>query len=92
MIPMIIRVLFVFAFCFASALAQEIEVKGAVTNPLKVTPEVLAKMPRAAVSATIHGVTNKFEGVWLHDVLKQAGVPSGKNLKGKALTSCLLVK
>ena len=35
---------------------------------------------------------NEYEGVWLHEILKRAGVPSGGELRGKALTSYLLVE
>lgn len=34
----------------------------------------------------------KHEGVWLHEVLKRAGVPSGTELRGKALAGYVLAE
>ena len=70
--------------------AQAIRVTGEVKQPLTLTAADLAKMPRASVHATIHGVEATYAGVWLHDVLKAAGVPAGKDLRGKAMTTCVL--
>jgi DMSO/TMAO reductase YedYZ molybdopterin-dependent catalytic subunit len=78
------------------AVAQEappaIEVTGAVKQPLTLTAEDLAKMPRASVKTSNNGLETVFEGVWLHEVLKRAGVPLGGELRGKALTNYLLVE
>jgi hypothetical protein len=57
---------------------------------LTLSPEDLAKMPRASVHTTNNGMETVFEGVWLHEVLKRAGVPQGSELRGKALTSYVL--
>jgi len=49
--------------------AQAIRVTGEVKQPLTLTAADLAKMPRASVHVTIHGVEATYAGVWLHDVL-----------------------
>jgi DMSO/TMAO reductase YedYZ molybdopterin-dependent catalytic subunit len=78
------------------AVAQEapstIQVTGAVKQPLTLTAEDLAKMPRASVKTSNNGLETVYEGVWLHEVLKRAGVPLGGELRGKALTNYLLVE
>src|SRR5580698_3271923 len=78
------------------AVAQEatstIEVTGAVKQPLTLSAEDLAKMPRASVKTSNNGLETVYEGVWLYEVLKRAGVPMGSELRGKALTNYLLVE
>jgi DMSO/TMAO reductase YedYZ molybdopterin-dependent catalytic subunit len=69
-----------------------IEVTGAVKQALKLTAEDLAKMPRASVKTMSNGMETVYEGVWLHEVLKRAGVPQGEALRGKALSSYLLAQ
>jgi DMSO/TMAO reductase YedYZ molybdopterin-dependent catalytic subunit len=69
-----------------------IQVTGAVKQPLTLTAEDLAKMPRASVKTSNNGLETVYEGVWLHEVLKRAGVPLGGELRGKALTNYLLVE
>ena len=64
-----------------------IQVTGAVTKPLTLTAADLAKMPRATVRTKSDGLEGSYEGVWLHDLLKAAGAPSGTDLRGKALAS-----
>lgn len=67
--------------------AGVLEVTGAVARPLRLTSAALAEFPRAGVETSNGGVAVKYEGVWLHEVLKKAGVPSGTELRGKALAS-----
>jgi DMSO/TMAO reductase YedYZ molybdopterin-dependent catalytic subunit len=69
-----------------------LQISGAVKQPLTLTSDDLAKMPRASVKTTSNGLETTFEGVWLHEILKRAGVPLGGELRGKALTSYLLVE
>ena len=70
-------------------MAQEpvatLQVTGAVKQPLTLTADDLAKMPRASVKTSSNGMETLYEGVWLHEVLKRAGVPQGEALRGKAL-------
>src|SRR5262249_37845180 len=90
---MLRRVLFV-VFLSGFALAQEpaIQVTGAVKQPLALTTGDLAKMPRTPVHASSHGTRTTYEGVRIHEILKKAGVPLGENLRGKALSSYVLVE
>lgn len=85
-----------FAVCLIPAilLPQEsppaVQITGAVQQPLTLTADDLAKMPRATVKMTSSGVETIYGGVWLHEVLKRAGVPQGTTLRGKALASYVL--
>lgn len=77
------------------ASAQEspaITVSGAVKQTLALTAAGLAKMPRATVTTKNDGLEVSYEGVWLHEVLKAAGVPAGTELRGKALTTYVLAE
>jgi DMSO/TMAO reductase YedYZ molybdopterin-dependent catalytic subunit len=69
-----------------------IQVTGAVKQALALTADDLAKMPRASVRTTNNGMGTVYEGVWLHEVLKKAGVPQGSELRGKALSSYVLAQ
>jgi DMSO/TMAO reductase YedYZ molybdopterin-dependent catalytic subunit len=62
-----------------------VQVTGAVKQPLTLSADDLAKMPRASVTTTSSGMETVYEGVWLHEILKRAGVPQGGELRGKAL-------
>ena len=69
-----------------------VRVTGAVKQALTVTADNLAKMPRASVRTTSNGMETVYDGVWLHEVLKRAGVPQGSELRGKALSSYVLAQ
>src|ERR1700732_1223322 len=69
-----------------------VEVVGAVRQPLILSAADLAKMPRSSVRTTSNGMETVYEGVWLHEVLKKAGVPQGSELRGKALASYVLAE
>ena len=69
-----------------------IEVTGAVKQSLTLSAEDLGKMPRATVKTMNNGMETVYEGVWLHEVLKRAGVPQGSELRGKALASYVLAE
>lgn len=84
--------------CLAAVLsaAQEapatLQVTGAVKQSLSLTADDLAKMPRATAKTSSNGMETVYEGVWLHDLLKKAGVPQGSELRGKALADYILAK
>jgi DMSO/TMAO reductase YedYZ molybdopterin-dependent catalytic subunit len=87
----------VFGLLAASLLrAQErpqiVRVTGAVKQALTVSADDLAKMPRASVRTMNNGMETVYEGVWLHEVLKRAGVPQGGELRGKALAGYVLAE
>src|SRR5262245_60077268 len=80
---------------FAAAhplLAQEtpasIEVVGGKQR-LTLSATDLGKMPRATVQTKSDGVDVSYEGVWLHEVLKRAGMPE---LRGKGLASYVVAE
>ena len=77
---------------FAQDEAQKVQVTGTVKQPLMLSAEDLAKMPRATVRTTSNGMETVYEGVWLHTVLKAAGVPQGSELRGRALTTYVLAE
>src|ERR1700683_5019897 len=67
-----------------------LQVTGAVKQPLTLTADDLAKMPRATVRTTNNGMETVYEGVWLYEILKRAGAPQGTELRGKALAGYVL--
>jgi DMSO/TMAO reductase YedYZ molybdopterin-dependent catalytic subunit len=72
--------------------APSIAVTGAVTSPLSLSADDLAKMPRATATISNNGIDTRYEGVWLYEILKKAGVPGGEGLRGKALTTYVLAE
>ena len=83
------------AACFLRAQdtpPASIQITGAVKQELNLTAGDLAKMPRASVKTTNNGMETVYEGVWLHEVLKKAGVPQGSELRGKALAGYVLAQ
>jgi DMSO/TMAO reductase YedYZ molybdopterin-dependent catalytic subunit len=72
--------------------APTVQITGAVKQPLTLSADDLAKMPRATVKTSSNGMETVYEGVWLHEVLKKAGVPQGSELRGKALASYVLAE
>lgn len=93
---MSMRRAYIWAMLAAGLAAQEaaptLQVTGAVRHSLNLTADDLAKMPRAPVRTTNTGMETVYEGVWLHEVLKKAGVPQGSALKGKALAGYVLAQ
>jgi len=72
---------------------SEISVQGDVPTPLTIKAADLASMPRETVTvAEQDGTPVSYDGVPLREVLKKAGVPVGKELRGKALSSYILAK
>ena len=69
-----------------------VQVTGAVKQALTLSADDLAKMPRATVKTTSGGMETVYDGVWLHEVLKKAGVPLGSELRGKALSSYVIAE
>jgi hypothetical protein len=69
-----------------------VQFTGAVKQSLTLTAGDLAKMPRSTVRMTNKGMETVYEGVWLHEVLKKAGVPQGSELRGKPLAGYVLAE
>jgi DMSO/TMAO reductase YedYZ molybdopterin-dependent catalytic subunit len=69
-----------------------LEVAGAAA-PLKLTPDLLHRLPRKQISlpATEHGGAASFEGVRLRDILSEAKVPAGTDIRGPILSWVVIV-
>ncbi len=68
-----------------------VRISGAVSQPLALSLQDLAAMPRTKVTAKEHDATATYEGVTLTEILEKAGAPLGKQLHGKALAGYVLV-
>jgi DMSO/TMAO reductase YedYZ molybdopterin-dependent catalytic subunit len=83
-------------FCSALLPAQtttdsKIMVAGDVPTPLSLTAGDLAAMPRETVEvADADGVKTIYEGVPLQEILKKAGIPFGRQMRGKDLAGYVL--
>ncbi len=89
------RILLV-ATCAGLVLAQgsgTLTVSGDIPSTLALKAEDLAKMPRETVSVPDQdGAKVEYEGVLLREILKRAGAPLGKDLRGKSLASYVVAK
>jgi DMSO/TMAO reductase YedYZ molybdopterin-dependent catalytic subunit len=68
-----------------------VRVSGAVSQPLALSLQDLAAMPRTKVTAQDHDNKVAYEGVALTEILQKAGAPLGQLLRGKAMASYVLV-
>lgn len=91
-LPLSLGFLFLIGRLAGQDVTSVVEVTGAIKQPLKLSSDELAKMPRASVKMTRNGVQTVYEGVWLHEVLKRAGAPQGETLRGKALAGYVLAE
>ena len=80
--------------CLALAIAAPVIAQSAPSisvtgtpQPLTLTAADLGTMPRATVTTTTTASRPTYEGVWLSDVLKKAGVPLGAGMRGAALSA-----
>lgn len=73
-----------------SLAAQTLEISGAVKYPVTLSVEDLRKLPRASAELTQDGATVRYEGVWLHEVLKRAGAAGGTELRGQTIASYVI--
>ena len=72
---------------------EGLSITGDIPAPLVLRAEDLAKMTRESVSILEHdGSKGEYEGVPLREILKRAGAPVEKELRGKALTSYVVAK
>ena len=70
-----------------------LEVRGEVPHTLSWTAAEFAKLPRQTVHAKGHdGVESEYQGVPLIEILAKAGVPTGKELRGKAMALFVVVE
>jgi hypothetical protein len=81
-------------FCLSIVQAQTpatLTITGDIPTSTVLKAEDLAKMPRETVSIPgKDGTKAAYEGVQLREILKQAGAPVEKGLRGKALASYIL--
>jgi DMSO/TMAO reductase YedYZ molybdopterin-dependent catalytic subunit len=92
--------LFILCVCTSlSVAAQEktalpvVKVSGEVTTPLTLSATDFAKMKRSTVMMKDRdGKEHAYTGVSIQEILEQAGVTTGKQLRGENLTKYLLVK
>jgi DMSO/TMAO reductase YedYZ molybdopterin-dependent catalytic subunit len=94
-----IAVLFTFAGGLAAQSAEatkpelELVVSGDISNPLTLKAADLASMPRERVDVTEQdGEKTTYEGVPLQEILKKAGIPFGRQMRGKALAGYVLAE
>lgn len=90
-----LRLVVLSAICVGQVCAQapEIAVTGEIAMPLKLSADDMAKMPRETASIPDpKGNKIEYEGVSLREILKKAGAPAGKALRGKVLTTYVLAK
>jgi DMSO/TMAO reductase YedYZ molybdopterin-dependent catalytic subunit len=71
--------------------AVVVRVSGAVSQPLALSLQDLAAMPRTKITVKEHDTMATYEGVALTEILQKAGAPLGKQMHGKALASYVLV-
>jgi hypothetical protein len=71
---------------------QEISVQNDSGSAVKITAAEITVIDHQKTSVDEHGKTVTYEGVPLRSVLEKAGVTFGETLRGKRLSSCLLVE
>jgi DMSO/TMAO reductase YedYZ molybdopterin-dependent catalytic subunit len=78
----------------APAQAAGLAVNGDVKNPLSLSLDALKRMPRKMVNVkNEHGQEDEvYEGVPLAALLKQAGAPTGGQIRGKAMATYVLAE
>jgi DMSO/TMAO reductase YedYZ molybdopterin-dependent catalytic subunit len=76
-----------------SAQEPKLAVTGDVPTPLALTASDLAAMPREHVEMTEQdGEKTTYEGIALQEILKKAGIPFGRQMRGKALAGYILAE
>lgn len=70
---------------------QSLALIGADGLTVPLSREAIAALPRVTITFDAHGVSHVYEGPLLMDVLKAVGAPSGRQLRGPALASVVLV-
>jgi len=93
-----VRLLAVCAILQIAAWAQQsgaglLEISGDVPHPRSFQEQDWKQLKHTSMSATNahEKKTATYSGVLLLDLLKEAGVPFGENLRGKGLTICVVI-
>jgi hypothetical protein len=87
-----ILILLAWAAVVGALNAQEIAVQNESGAPVKVTAAEIAALPHQEAPVDYHGKTVRFGGVPLRLVLEKGGITFGDSLRGKRLSTCLLVE
>jgi DMSO/TMAO reductase YedYZ molybdopterin-dependent catalytic subunit len=75
----------------AAQSAPSLTVGGEVHSPLTVSAADLAAMPRASAAVMDdHGTKATYDGVPVVEILKRAGAPLGKELRGPNMALCVV--
>jgi hypothetical protein len=85
-------VLFALMLDAAALQSQQLTVQIDTGKQVVLTRADIEALPRAKVTTGTSEIPVTFEGVSLKAVLDRAGVAFGESLKGKRLSSCLLVE
>lgn len=93
LVPCLFLVLAAHGQTTEQAAPARLTILGDVASRLELNADDLAKMPRMTVTIPDQdGTKVAYEGVPLRDILKRAGAPAEKQLRGKALASYVLAK
>ena len=84
-----VLVLVAWAAIVGAGNAQEIAVQNELGAPVKITAAEIAALPHQEITLEDHV---RFGGVPLRLVLEKGGITLGDSLRGKRLSSCLLVE
>ena|SRR5579871_6855872 len=70
-----------------------LEISGDIPHQHTYTAQEWKQLKHTPVTATNahEKKTATYNGVPLQELLKEAGIPTGENLRGKALTTCIIV-
>jgi hypothetical protein len=93
--PVRFRFIGVTAFALSLSLVVHAQTVPSVSitggsQPLTLTAADLASMPRAAVRMDNNGIETVYEGVWISEIPKKAGVRLGEALRGAGLATYVL--
>ena len=87
-----VLILLAWAAGLGAAYDHEIVVRNELGAPVKVTAAEIAALPHQEMALDDHGKTVRFGGVPLRLILEKGGITFGDSLRGKRLSSCLLVE
>jgi hypothetical protein len=65
---------------------------AALPASLPLDAATLARLPVATATLTAHGQSQTCSGVWLADLSRAAGLPSGEAVRGPALTTLIVAE
>ena len=81
------------SLAFTQTPPATLTITGGLPAAFTLKAEDLAGMPRQTVTVSEEdGTKITYEGVLLREILAKAGAPSGKQLRGKSLTSYVIAK